>query len=173
MVKRYPNGKQSTHIHSLQPGDSLTFLGFPLPGYKWQTNERSSVLLLAGGAGITPIYQLAKGILNNPEDKTTITLVWGTNTDKDVFMKDEFDELQRKHPDRFSAHYTVSRPSDNSPFRSGRVTSDFLKHVMTTTGFSQAEDGKVFLMEEAVTGKRGSTGILEQLGYGKDRVHRF
>lgn len=156
----------------------MTFFGFPLPGYKWKTNERSHVLLLAGGAGITPIYQLAKGILNNPDEKTKITLVWGTNTDKDVFLKEEFDQLQRTYPDRFSAHYTVSRSSDNSPYRSGRVTSDFLKDTMNATGFSEVQDGKIFLcgppaMEEAVAGKRGNVGILEQLGFAKNQVHRF
>jgi NAD(P)H-flavin reductase len=34
--------------------------------------------LIAGGTGITPCYQLIKHILNNPNDKTKITLVYGS-----------------------------------------------------------------------------------------------
>lgn len=178
MVRHYPNGKQSTHIHSLQPGDSLTFFGKPLPGYSWTPNKHSHVLLIAGGAGITPYYQLAQGILNDPDDKTKVTLVWGTNTDDDVFLKNDFDSLWKKYPERFAAYYTVSRPSTDSPFASGRVTSDFLQKVMTDTAFKQAGDGKILLcgppaMEEAVAGKRGQVGVLEQLGFTKDQVYRF
>lgn len=178
MVKRYPNGKQSTHIHSLKPGDSLTFFGYPLPGYSWTPKKHSHVMLIAGGAGITPIYQLTNGILNNPEDKTKITLVWGTNTDADVFLKDEFDELEQKFPGRFSAYYTISRPTPGSTYRSGRVTSDFLKKIVSDTDFDKARNGRIFLcgppaMEEAVAGKWGQRGILEELGFKKDQLHRF
>lgn len=178
MIKRYPDGKQSTHIHSLQPGDSLTFFGYPLPGYSWTPNKHSHVLLIAGGAGITPIYQLTKGILNDPADQTKITLVWGTNTDADVFLKDEFHQLEKKFPGRFAAHYTISRPSQGSIYPSGRVTSDFLRRIVSESGFDKSDGSKIFLcgppaMEEAVAGKRGTPGILEGLGFKKDQLHRF
>lgn len=178
MVKRYPNGKQSTHLHSLAVGDSMTFFGKALPGYNWAPNERSHVLLIAGGAGITPIYQLATGILRNPDEKTKVTLVWGTNTDQDVFLQGEFDELERRYPGRFSARYTISRPEEGSTFASGRVTEDFLKGVMNESAFETATDGKVFLcgppaMEEVLVGKKTRDGILARLGYGKEKVHRF
>ncbi|KAL4890117.1 protein kinase [Aspergillus ambiguus] len=52
MAKRYPNGKASSHLHSLVPGDSLTFAA-TLNGYPWVPNKFSQVYLIAGGAGIT------------------------------------------------------------------------------------------------------------------------
>lgn len=178
MIKRYPDGKQSTHVHSLQPGDSLTFFGYPLPGYSWTPNKHSHVMLIAGGAGVTPIYQLTKGILNSPEDKTKITLVRGTNTDADVFLKDEFDELEKKFPGRFATHYTISKPTPRSTYLFGRVTSDFLKMIVSESEFEKAKEGKIFLcgppaMEEAVAGKWGMPSILKELGFKKYQLHRF
>ncbi|KAL2856427.1 hypothetical protein BJY01DRAFT_203365 [Aspergillus pseudoustus] len=184
LVKKYPNGKASSHLHNLKPGDSLLFLA-SIPGFAWTPNKFSHVYLIAGGAGITPIYQLAQGILDNPADKTTkVTVVFGVNTEEDLLLRSEFDAYKQQHPDRFDIHYTVSRPKkDFSPeegVRSGYVTKELLAELMQ--GPSE-KDSKVFVcgppaMETALVGSggpfgKGGNGILEQLGYSKDKIHRF
>ncbi|KAL8822846.1 MAG: hypothetical protein Q9191_006428, partial [Dirinaria sp. TL-2023a] len=108
LVKRYPDGKQSTHLHSLKPGDSLSFRG-PMTHYNWSPNAFSQIALIAGGAGITPCFQLINGILKNPEDKTRMTLVFANQTPEDVLLKPELDELERTYPGRLRTVYTVSK----------------------------------------------------------------
>ncbi|RYC64134.1 hypothetical protein CHU98_g2092 [Xylaria longipes] len=175
MVKKYPNGKQSTHLHSLQPGDSLRFVT-PIPGYKWTPNRHPDITLIAGGAGITPMYQLIQGILSNPEDKTRITLVFGVNTDADVLLKSEFEDFERQFPTRFKAIYTVSNPVPGSPYPKGYVTKELLSKVMS--GTPETENTKVFVcgppaMENALVGSRKQPGILGELGYTKGQIYRF
>ncbi|OTA68673.1 ferredoxin reductase-like protein [Hypoxylon sp. EC38] len=172
LVKRYPNGKQSTHLHSLQPGDSLRFVT-RIPGYGWEPNKHSEIVLIAGGAGITPAYQLIRGILQNPDDHTKITLVFGVNTDSDLLLRKEFEDYEARFPSRFNVTYTVSHPSENSPFRRGYVTKELLKEVAP-----HSNDCKVFVcgpppMENALVGSRRQPGILEELGYRKDQIHKF
>lgn len=176
MVKKYPNGKQSTHLHSLQPGDSLRFVT-PISGYKWAPNKHSDITLIAGGAGITPMYQLIQGILANPEDKTGVTLVFGVNTDADVLLKSEFQDFERRFPDRFKVVYTVSNPVPGSPYAKGYVTKELLSKVARAT--PDKADTKVFVcgppgMENALLGSRKQPGgILAELGYTKDQIHKF
>lgn len=174
MVKLYPNGKQSTHLHSLQPGDTLTFA--PIKGFAWTPNKHPHVALIAGGAGITPMYQLARGILHNPDDRTRVTLVWGVNTDEDIFLRDEFAALEREYPHRFKAAYVVATPEAGSPHQRGFVT----KAVLEGAGLSASEPGnrdvKVLVcgppaMEKAL--KRKGTGVLAQLGYTPEQIHSF
>ncbi|KAI1138321.1 ferredoxin reductase-like protein [Hypoxylon sp. FL0543] len=172
LVKRYPNGKQSTHLHSLQPGDSLRFIT-RIPGYKWEPNKHSEIMLIAGGAGITPAYQLIRGIFQNPDDYTKVTLVFGVNTDADLLLRREFEDYEARFPNRFNVTYTVSQPADNSPFRRGYVTKELLKEVGP-----HSNDCKVFVcgpppMESALVGSRRTPGILEELGYRKDQIHKF
>lgn len=170
MVKLYPGGKQSSHIHSLKPGDYLTFA--PIPELKWTPNQHSHVAMIAGGAGITPMYQLARGILKNPEDKTRITLVWGVNTDSDLFLKDEFDALEKKYPGRVKTVYVVATPEAGSPYQKGFVT----KQILEGAGLSPSEknkDTKVLVcgpppMEKALKG-----GVLAELGYDKKQIFSF
>jgi cytochrome-b5 reductase len=171
MVKHYPGGKGSTHLHSLKPGDSLTF--FPIPGYGWSTNKHPHVAMIAGGAGITPMYQLTRGILKNPDEQTRITLVWGVNTDSDLFLKDEFNALEKKFPGRFKVIYVVATPDAGSPYQKGFVT----KQVLESAGLSPTSEKntgtKVLLcgpppMEKALKGT-----VLKELGYTKDQIHSF
>lgn len=174
MVKQYPNGKASTHLHSLVPGDTLTFMA-ALKGYPWKSNKYSQIHLIAGGAGITPIYQLVQGILNNPDDKTKINLIFGVNTEQDLLLKDEFDEYRRNFPDRFRYTYTISHPKeDEHGFRKGYVTEELLKEVIEGSG----KDTHVFVcgppgMESSLVGSRGSPGILSRLGFEKDQIYKF
>ncbi|KAH9219792.1 NADH-cytochrome b5 reductase-like protein [Leptodontidium sp. 2 PMI_412] len=178
LVKKYPDGKASTYLHSLSPGDTLYFAG-ALKGYRWTPNKHSHITLIAGGAGITPMYQLIQGILLNPTDKTRITLVFGVNSDADVLFRKEFEELERQFgKERFSAVYTVSRPEEGSVFRKGYVTRELLEQV---SGRAE-EESRVFVcgppaMEKALLGGKtfgsGKGGLLEELGYRKDQVHQF
>lgn len=174
LVKHYPNGKASTHLHSLSPGESLRFM-MPLKGYAWTPNKFPHVTLIAGGAGITPMYQMIQGILRDPADHTKVTLVFGVNADADVLLKEEFDRFEKAHPGRFKAVYTVSRPEPGSPYRQGYVTRELLKESIPG---SPADHTQVFVcgppaMETALLGQKGKPGILQQLGYGKDKVHKF
>ncbi|CAJ2505698.1 Uu.00g130920.m01.CDS01 [Anthostomella pinea] len=174
LIKKYPNGKQSTHMHSLQAGDTMRFL-VPIPGYKWTPNKHPDVTFIAGGAGITPMYALIEGILRNPEEKTRITLVFGVNTDADVLLKKEFDAYAQRYPGRFKAVYTVSNPMPGSPLRKGYVTKELLEEVGASP---KVKNTKVFVcgpppMEAALMGTRKQPGILEQMGYTKDQIYKF
>lgn len=173
MVKHYPNGKSSTNLHNLQPGQSLFFLA-SMKGHQWKANSFPHVTLIAGGAGITPIYQLTQAILRNPEDKTALTVVFGVNSDKDILLKKEFEKWEKEFPGRFKAVYTVSNPVSGSPYRKGYVTKELLKEV---TPSPEGKETMVFVcgppaMEKTLVGDKKS-GVLAELGYKKDQIYKF
>ncbi|KAB8237113.1 hypothetical protein ETB97_010116 [Aspergillus alliaceus] len=171
MVKQYPNGKASTHIHSLVPGDSLTFLT-ALKGFSWVPNQYPQIYAIAGGAGITPIYQLIQGILDNPDDKTKINLVFGVNSEQDLLLREELEEYKKRFPGRFDYVYAVSQlEGEKEGFKKGYVTEELLKGVVK----EQGKGAKVFVcgppaMEQSLTGKQG---VLDRLGFEKGQVYKF
>ncbi len=174
MVKLYPNGKQSGHLHSLKPGDTLTFA--PIKELAWTPNKHAHVALIAGGAGITPMYQLARGILHNPADQTRVTLVWGVNADEDIFLKDEFAALESKYAGRFKAVYVVATPDAGSAHQKGFVTAQLLEKAGLHASEDKNRDVKVLVcgppaMEKALKAK--GTGVLAKLGYRPDQIYSF
>ena len=53
VIKKYPGGPMSTHLHDMEPGQRLDIKG-PIPKYPWTPNKHPSIALIAGGTGITP-----------------------------------------------------------------------------------------------------------------------
>ncbi|KFZ13908.1 hypothetical protein V502_06356 [Pseudogymnoascus sp. VKM F-4520 (FW-2644)] len=179
VVKKYPHGKASSHIHSLKPGQSLSFIG-SITGYSWKQNEFPHITLIAGGAGITPMYQLIRGIFKNPEEKTKVTLLWGINSDADALFREDFAQYEKQFPDRFKVVYTASHPVEGSPLPKGYISKELIANAMDEMN---EKSGKVFLceppaMEKALLGIPGrfgkiSGGILSELGYSKDQIFKF
>jgi cytochrome-b5 reductase len=182
LVKKYPNGPMSTHIHELQPGQSLEFKG-PIPKYPWTPNKHTHVALIAGGTGITPMYQVARAIFNNPDDKTKVTLVFANVTEEDILLKKEFDHLENTYPQRFRAFYVLDKPAKGWKGGKGFISKELLKTVLPEP---KEENIKVFVcgppgMYKAISGAKKSPSdqgeldgsLLEQLGYSKDQVYKF
>ncbi|KAI2626073.1 ferredoxin reductase-like protein [Hypomontagnella submonticulosa] len=181
VVKKYPNGPMSTHLHDMVPGQRLDFKG-PLPKYPWSANKHDHIALIAGGTGITPMYQLCRAIFKNPDDKTKVTLVFGNVSEEDILLKREFAELENTYPNRFRAFYVLDNPPKEWTGGKGFITKELLKTVLPEP---KNENIKVFVcgppgLYKAVSGTKVSptdqgelSGILKELGYSKDQVYKF
>ncbi|KAF5019866.1 hypothetical protein F66182_8102 [Fusarium sp. NRRL 66182] len=181
LIKKYPNGPMSTHMHNLVPGQRLDIKG-PLPKYPWEENKHDHIALIAGGTGISPMYQLTRAIFNNPNDKTKVTLVFGNVSEKDILLKKEFEELENTYPQRFRAFYVLDNPPKEWAGNSGYISKELLKTVLPEP---KNENIKLFVcgppgMMNAISGNKVSpkdqgelTGALSELGYNKDQVYKF
>ena len=43
------------------------------------------------------MMQVASEIVNNPEDETQVSLIFANQTEKDIILKEELDEMAAKH----------------------------------------------------------------------------
>ena len=181
LVKKYPNGPMSTHLHNMAVGQQLDFKG-PIPKYPWETSKHDHICMIAGGTGITPMYQLIRKIFRNPDDKTKVTLVFGNVTEDDILLKKELEKLENTYPRRFRAFYTLDKPPKDWPQGTGFITKELLKTVLPEP---KTENIKIFVcgppgMYKAISGPKVSpkdqgelTGMLQDLGYTKDQVYKF
>lgn len=181
LIKRYPNGPMSEHMHSMTPGQRLDFKG-PIPKYPWSTNKHNHIALIAGGTGITPMFQLTRRIFKDPAEKTKVTLVFANLSEEDILLKKEFEQLENEYPNRFRAFYTVDTPPKSWPYGTGHVTKELLEKAIPGP---KEENVKVFVcgppgMYKAISGMKKSpqdqgdlSGFLQELGYSKDQVYKF
>lgn len=181
VIKKYPNGPMSEHVHSMAPGQQLEVKG-PIPKYDMTPNKHEQIVMIAGGTGITPMYQVIRNIFKNPEDKTKVTLVFGNLTEQDILLRKEFNELENTYPRRFRAFYVLDKPPAEWTQGKGHINKDLLKTVMP-----EPKEGniKIFVcgppgLYKAISGAKKSPqdqgeldGILKELGYDKDQVYKF
>jgi cytochrome-b5 reductase len=166
----------------MTPGQRLDFKG-PLPKYPWTANKKEHIALLAGGTGITPMYQLIRAIFKNPEDKTKVTLVFGNVTQEDILLKKEFEELENTYPQRFKAFYVLDNPPETWQQGKGFITKELLKTVLPEP--KEGDKVQIFVcgpppLYKAISGGKKSpadqgelSGYLKELGYSKDQVYKF
>lgn len=181
VVKAYPGGAMSEHLHSMNIDQRLSFKG-PIVKYPWEANKHNHICLIAGGTGITPMYQLAREIFKNPEDKTKVTLVFGNDGEGDILLKKELQDLENTYPQRFRAFYVLSNPPAEWTGGKGFISKELLKTVLPEP---KEENIKLFVcgpppMYKAISGGKVSpkdqgelSGILKDLGYNKDQVFKF
>lgn len=50
------------------------------------TNMVPHLLMIAGGTGITPMYQIIKSSLKDPKDKTQLRLIYANVNEDDICM---------------------------------------------------------------------------------------
>lgn len=83
-------GKGTEQLTQLRPGELLDILVPCGNGYPIDTLNCKQALLIGGGIGIPPLYYLARKLVDQGVELTTIL---GFQTKDDIFYHDEFKEL--------------------------------------------------------------------------------
>ena len=57
LIKMYATGKMGQYLKNLKPGDSIEMKG-PWKKIDYKPNMKKTISMIAGGSGITPMYQV-------------------------------------------------------------------------------------------------------------------
>jgi len=84
-------GKFTSAIPDLMPGAPVKCMG-PLGVFCKDIDDRPSIVMIAGGVGITPFLSVLRHF-RNIGATNTVTLFWSNKTMEDVFASDELAEM--------------------------------------------------------------------------------
>jgi cytochrome-b5 reductase len=165
----------------------------PYIKYPYVANQWKHIGLLAGGTGITPMYQLIQEVLADPTDNTAITLLYASRTPEDIILKAELDALAIVHPN-LKVVYTVTTTN----YEEGKTFSlahgpwagnvGFITRDMLETYLPKPAGGaevKVLVcgpppFYAAYSGEKKSpsdqgvlSGFLAEMGYSQEQVFKY
>ena len=144
LVKSYPEGNISKHIGDMKIGEKINISG-PRGFYEYVPNVHKHLAMVAGGTGITPMFQIMKAIARDPSDKTRVTLLYGNVLEEDILLKQELDDLVKQRPDQFKITYLLDKPErDDWEGGVGYVTLDLMKESFP----SAEEDVQLLVCQE-------------------------
>ncbi|RDD46664.1 NADH-cytochrome b5 reductase 3, partial [Trichoplax sp. H2] len=154
---KFPDGgKMSQYLESMKIGDTIdvrgpsgkvTYLGRGKLSIK-ESPKKDAVIknvkklgLIAGGTGITPMLQIIRAVLKDPEDKTELSLLFANQTENDILLRDHLEEISQQHPN-VKVWYTLDRPPQgklnifisNWQYSSGFINDDMLRERMPAPG---------------------------------------
>ncbi|KAK8939967.1 NADH-cytochrome b5 reductase-like protein [Platanthera guangdongensis] len=179
LIKVYPEGKMSQHFAQLKPGDVVEVKG-PIEKLRYSPNMKKKIGMVAGGTGITPMLQIIKAIVKNPDDNTQVSLVYGNVSPDDVLLKGELDRLAATYPN-FKVFYTVDHPTKTWRGGSGFISKDTLLKALP----GPSEDTLILVcgppgLMNHISGNMAKdrsqgplSGVLKDLDYTEGMVFKF
>ena len=118
------NWEKGTKVKASAPEGTFTFE--PL-------RDEKNVIGIAGGSGISVFYSMAKAIQNGDED-FSLTIIYGSRTEKDILLKNELDELA-EHCKKVKIVYVLS-DEDSASFEHGFITADLIQKYKPDDSYS-------------------------------------
>jgi ferredoxin-NADP reductase/DMSO/TMAO reductase YedYZ heme-binding membrane subunit len=128
-VKREPKGASSRHLHDWVAAGTLIDVYAPAGRFTFTGAEADSVVMIAGGVGITPLMAKVR-YLTDIGWTGDIYLVFSVKTERDIIFRDELDYLQSRFP---NLHVTVTltrAEGSSGRWERGRISPELLNRVV-------------------------------------------
>ena len=200
VVKAYPlrpGGGVGAYLCSLEPGQTMhaeikgkrMMHGSAAVAQRWQ-----SVGLVAGGTGIAPLLQIARILLEDPDDHSAVYLLSINRREQDILMRQEIERLAIKHTERFTVTYSLTGPPPAGwTGQTGRGSMDMVSAALPrptgdgktmvlvcgTDGFVATWGGPVGRAPKGADGFKGAKvqgpllGFLSEAGFGAAEVFKY
>ncbi|KAF7983897.1 hypothetical protein HWV62_18260 [Athelia sp. TMB] len=112
-IKKYPKGEVGRWLHSKKVGESIEVRG-PLQTWPWEDGIWDEVIMISGGTGITPFYQLLHSTIGAAREKSSIatkfTLLHSSRTPAELppsSILSPLRALAETKPEHFKLHLFV------------------------------------------------------------------
>lgn len=154
---KFPDGgKMSQYLNDMKIGDSIDVRGpsgnlvyngkgeFAIRKDKKsepKVKKYKKVSMIAGGTGITPMLQLIRQVFRDADDSTQLALLFANQTEDDILLRKELEDVQNEKPNQFKVWYTVDRPSDGWEYSTGFISSEMIEGNL----FSPSDDHLVVM----------------------------
>lgn len=141
IIKCYPEGKLTgQYLANLQVGDDVLFRG-PKGSMRYQRGLCKKIGMLAGGTGITPMYQIIRAICEDDRDLTQVSLIYANRSEEDILLRKELETFSRRYPQNLKIYYLLENAPSDWAYGVGYVTQDMMAEMFP----SPSVDSKIML----------------------------
>ncbi|PLB39783.1 cytochrome b5 [Aspergillus candidus] len=130
VIKCYPDGLLTgKYLANLEVGDKVLFRG-PKGAMRYKKGLCKKIGMIAGGTGITPMYQLIRAICENDRDTTEIHLIYANRSEEDILLREELEEFASSYPKTLKVWYMLDHPPQDWKYGKGYVTKDVMRKIL-------------------------------------------
>jgi len=166
LIKVYEKGAMSKYIDNMKVGELLDVRG-PKGLFVYKPNMLRAIGMVAGGTGVTPMLQIIRAIVKNPQDTTQVSLVFANVAEMDILLKDELDEIATKHTN-FKVYYVLNVPPEGWTGGVGFVSQEMIEQHLP----KPAADIKVVMCGPPPMNK-AMLGHFQSIGYPEEQIFTF
>ncbi|KAL5362932.1 hypothetical protein BJX96DRAFT_177620 [Aspergillus floccosus] len=127
VIKCYPDGLLTgKYLAHLKIGDKVEFRG-PKGAMRYKKGLCNKLGMIAGGTGITPMYQLIRAICEDDSDNTEIYLIYANRSEEDILLREELEAFALAYPKTFKIWYMLDNPPSKWQYGKGYVTPSVMR----------------------------------------------
>jgi cytochrome-b5 reductase len=126
LIKVYPQGLMTKHLEAMSVCEEMEIRG-PKGAMQYSRSYAKQIGMIAGGTGITPMYQLIRAICEDEKDNTKVSLLYANNTKEDILLREELDAFAAKDPAKFKVQYVLAKALDEWKGLKGFISQEMIK----------------------------------------------
>lgn len=138
-TKERKGGEMTKALDALPIGHGVDFKG-PIGKFEYLGRGRCSIngmerevkkfFMVCAGSGVTPIYQVFRAVMQDPEDKTHCVVLNGNRLFEDILCKEDLDRFAIGNDHRCRLLYTLTQAPEEWTGLRGRIGQALLtEHV--------------------------------------------
>ncbi|PMD23142.1 putative nitrate reductase [Hyaloscypha hepaticicola] len=171
-TKERAGGKMTKALDAIPVGNFVDFKG-PIGKFEYLSRGHCTIggkprfikrfIMICAGSGITPIFQVLRAVLKNPEDETKCLVLDGNRLEEDILCKEEMDAMVKGKEDSCRLLYCLTRPGARWQGLVGRISKELLEKEV---GVCRAQNGEELVLicgPEAL--EKSVHGILNDMGW--------
>ncbi|RPA80540.1 hypothetical protein BJ508DRAFT_415348 [Ascobolus immersus RN42] len=125
VIKVYEGGLITNYLKNLKIGDLVEFRG-PKGAMRYHRDLAKHIGMIAGGTGITPMFQLIRAICEDDADTTTVSLLYANVSEEDILIREQLEAWQARCPQKLKVYYVVNHAPENWQYGTGFITKDLI-----------------------------------------------
>ncbi|KAA8651830.1 nitrate reductase NiaD [Aspergillus tanneri] len=132
-------GKMTTALDRLPLGSTVECKG-PTGRFEYLGNGKvlisgkerrvRSFIMICGGTGITPIFQVLRAVIQDQEDPTSCVVLNGNRQEEDILCKNELDAFEASDNNKCKVVHTLTKASVSWTGHRGRISEDILEEYV-------------------------------------------
>jgi nitrate reductase (NAD(P)H) len=171
-TKERVGGKMTKALDAIPIGHYVDFKG-PIGKFEYLSRGKCAIngkprfikrfIMICAGSGITPIFQVLRAVLKDPEDETKCLVLDGNRLEEDILCKEDIDELVKGKEERCRLLYSLSKPGDGWQGLRGRVGKELIEKEVGTCRVKNSEALVLICGPEAL--EKSVHGFLNDMGW--------
>jgi len=179
VIKIYPKGLMGQYLDHLNIGDSVEIMGpkgfihYDYASHITYTRLRAkrtfnfeTINMIAGGTGLTPMYQVIQQIIKDRNDNTKVKMIYGNITEDDILCRQDLEAM--REVSYVDIVFTLDKPSTGWKEEAGYVTPEMIKKYLVP-----ACQEPITVLCGPPPMVKGVVATLKKLGYPRDRILSF
>jgi len=179
VIKIYPKGRMGQYLDHLNIGDSIDIMGpngfihYDMPSHITVKRLRNTLYfgfetinMVAGGTGLTPMYQIIQQIIKDKNDHTEVKMIYGNITEDDILCREDLEAMRELS--YVDIVFTLDKPSCDWREEAGYVTPCMIKKYL-----APPNQQPITVVCGPPPMMRAVVSTLKSLDYPKDRILSF